>query len=1041
MTVDTVRDLTGQAVSHRIHETQVVQRERLWWVAPTRRPFFTRGLTVHDPLRGVDLIAGDDYCVIHLDDEWSTRTQQELGHFLVILDGKVGSILDLTYQTLGGGVLEDAPTIQELRDYITTSEGNPRWGEFIRREVVDPDIEAILELTKRVTFQHVVEETESIRTAILYGDAEHHQEMMTYAVDTRARYYNRILQLLQTARDAINAHAADKFGHSLTKDQVGLEHYPNYPVATRIVLEAGASSKHLLTPKGFSVMLARFADGPLQEHYLEEPAHNLTPAQIGLSNIHNYPLANPTEAQLGTRKDRYMTPGVTLDAMHYQFSSKLYAHQVDDDAHEVTPFQVGLGNYANYSLYDPQDFDAAPTIDNQYMTPKGVYDLIRHHYWDDQLSHVYDKNNPHQLTAAQIGLGNVTNLSRDAYDALYSSKGHHHTARTLPFTDGELKDWNDTAKWVLDSRVTNKVSGTIWSAVSGKAGKTIVDFPDTESTALYQRNTILRATNRQTGEVEEREGTVSLMVEQLESVAASGTETAVIPWKTVVLGDGAVADKVVPDLPGEATAFTAVVMTSTNSELSTLSREDVSSYVEVTDMGAAGHRVTVDEVALRGALLSDIDPAIPTPVTFFFEYDRPIGGVYRGRYEIDKELFWLESTRLFPELTYHKHEVVGDIFYLSELPERLKGPDGIFFRDSGHYPYLRSQATTKGDVGLSKVPDWDESDFDSRYAAANHTHSGMGWIGSYDMQQTYLSKNDGDLVNSIKARVFNYVVLTAIRNNALKQLSLSVYKRLPEFISPVPGALGNAQYRDTFWSVTNYTNGPSIVAGSWSTSRQGGHSYGIPCIRPNTGSWRVVATHNVWSRPNGEGGDYSQQAADLEFDTGDPLNPAEWVYDIYATMLARGGNPYGLEVGNNGVLTWLDPTGPSYWMNQSGLTTKKELQKSIAMTTIGASHAGGGPSAGSIFGTPQPYYNSVAFMNANYPGWNWSGWEDVKYGTPSSDIAALDIVINSFNVGNRDIPGQEEYRNARKVLHSVIEDPLRYQIHVEKRTSTYVLYS
>jgi len=70
MSVDTERDLTGVAQTHRIHESLVVQRERLWWVAPARRPFFTQGLVVYDPLQDKALISGDDYVVVHLDDEW-----------------------------------------------------------------------------------------------------------------------------------------------------------------------------------------------------------------------------------------------------------------------------------------------------------------------------------------------------------------------------------------------------------------------------------------------------------------------------------------------------------------------------------------------------------------------------------------------------------------------------------------------------------------------------------------------------------------------------------------------------------------------------------------------------------------------------------------------------------------------------------------------------------------------------------------------------------------------------------------------------------
>lgn len=1038
MSVDTVRDLTGQAVSHRTHESVVVQRERLWWVAPTRRPFYTSDLVVHDPLREVDLIAGDDYVVIHLDDEWSSRTQQELGHFLVITDARVGSVVEITSQVLGGPVLDDAPTISDVRDFVESSDLPPRWGAFITRETADPDIEEILALTRRVTFQHVVEETEAVRQAILYGDVEDHQDMMVYAADTRQRYYQRILQLMQVARDAIAAHAANKYAHSVTPTQVGLGQYPNYPVAARIVLEAGVSYSHLVTPKGFSLMLSRFADGPLQDHYVDTPAHSLTPAQVGLGYLENYPLAPPTVAELGKSKEHYMTPGVTLGALQYQFSSQLYQHRVDQDAHAVTPFQVGLGQYADYPLYSIDDFDNVDTVDDQYLTPKGVYSLIRHHFWNSQLSHVYDTDNPHNLTPAQVGLGDVDNLSRDAYDALYVDAGHHHTARSLPFSDEDLKNWQDTAGWVLESRVTDHRPGVIWDA-SDRTGATIHTFPDTESTKVTQVNTVITATNRQSGETEEREGTVSLEVEQIEPVADAGVETATIPWPTRIQGDNAVTVKVIPDIPEEAWPLTSATLTSTDSALSTASIVDILPYVSRNEIAPGVYEMSVDEVAVRDALFSDVDTATPVPVTLFLSYERPVGGVMRYRYQVNNEIFWLEAKRLFPELTHEDHSVSADLFFLMELPDRLKGPDGIFFRPTGHYPYLRAQATTKGDVGLPSLPNWSEQDFMSRYALANHDHPGEGWIERSVMDSTYLKKSDGDaLASQIRSQVWFYIKGSPVKNHALRHISGGSFFRAAPYENPGNNAIGQLEYRRTNWSLSRSDGG--IGTTSWTITTNDHQTPYLPIVANNTGTWYVSAIHTLWdddaSHPNRT---YSTQPATTVVETGDPVNPPEWAYSIYANMLARGGDPY-LRNNGGGAPTWADAGGPGYWMNVKKYSTRTDMQKDIAFQTINTAHSGGSAGAASPNGDTRPYYNSISFLNLNFPGWNWNTWSRIDYSSPTADELAAQITVTALNNGNWDVTNQVQYRSASYHVVDPSADPVMYQIKTDRRTSKFNLF-
>lgn len=113
--------------------------------------------------------------------------------------------------------------------------------------------------------------------------------------------------------------------------------------------------------------------------------HNVTKAQIGLSNVDNTsdmnkPISTATQTALNAITD------------------DLSSHVSDvENPHNVTKAQVGLGNVNNTS-----DIDKPVSTAQQ-----AAIDAAKKVATD----HIADKNNPHGVTKAQIGLGNVDNTS------------------------------------------------------------------------------------------------------------------------------------------------------------------------------------------------------------------------------------------------------------------------------------------------------------------------------------------------------------------------------------------------------------------------------------------------------------------------------------------------------------------------------------------------------------------------------------------------------------------------------------------------------
>lgn len=84
-------------------------------------------------------------------------------------------------------------------------------------------------------------------------------------------------------------------------------------------------------------------------------------------------------------------------------------HMVDyDNPHRVTAKQVGLGDVLNYGIATPEAA-ALGESNTAYMTPLRVSQAIDALIKPQLTTHIDDKRNPHNVTASQVGLGKVKN--------------------------------------------------------------------------------------------------------------------------------------------------------------------------------------------------------------------------------------------------------------------------------------------------------------------------------------------------------------------------------------------------------------------------------------------------------------------------------------------------------------------------------------------------------------------------------------------------------------------------------------------------------
>lgn len=152
-------------------------------------------------------------------------------------------------------------------------------------------------------------------------------------------------------------------------------------------------------------------EGGLQNHAedISNP-HRVTKMQVGLGLVDNYPTATLGEAQQGLATNRFMTPFLTLQLINASAGANLSTHIGDKtNPHNVTKAQVGLGNVQNFTVASAAEAEAGAS-NARYMTPLRVREAIQAMAIDILNNHISDKTNPHQVTKEQVGLGLVPNM-------------------------------------------------------------------------------------------------------------------------------------------------------------------------------------------------------------------------------------------------------------------------------------------------------------------------------------------------------------------------------------------------------------------------------------------------------------------------------------------------------------------------------------------------------------------------------------------------------------------------------------------------------
>lgn len=402
-------DLTGRSPANKIAgepHSLVVAGNRAF--VPQHGPFYTKSLVVRRASTGEVLSRNTHYKAVQLFVEATIRSGQEVCSVIVISDDTIGMDFTIDYQVVGGDYSTSVDSIQQLIDSLELDHRSVQWGSIIGKPERFPAAPHLHDVGDVYGWEYVVAELEAIRQAILMGDEASHRELIQYVDHQDGLIKEDLAQL----RADYNAHSSNMNNpHNTTKAQVGLGNVQNFGLATTADAVAGTSNALYMTPVRVKEAIDKFAGDALRAHIDDKNnPHGTTKAQVGLGNVDNYATATDAQAIAGTATNLFVTPANVKAAVAQQALVPLNAHiNNKSNPHEVTKAQVGLGNVQNYGIASNAEA-LAGTINTAYMTPLLVKNVI------DQVmipvnAHIGDRNNPHQTTKAQVGLGNVDNFA------------------------------------------------------------------------------------------------------------------------------------------------------------------------------------------------------------------------------------------------------------------------------------------------------------------------------------------------------------------------------------------------------------------------------------------------------------------------------------------------------------------------------------------------------------------------------------------------------------------------------------------------------
>ena len=349
-----------------VGEPHTLQNRTIRVIAPTYGAFYSESVIIKDLNTNTNLLT-TQYKATELYEFPTGRYGKEICGVILITDINVSNNVEITYQALGGDYSTNADAVANMLLTLDLDNRPVSWPNIFSKPSEFVPAMHYHDIGDVYGFEYLVHAMERVRTALIAGDAVAHDEIFRYIDQWGAA----LSAGGGNTNTQLSAHIANVSNpHSTTKAQVGLSSVDNFATATTPEAQAGAANNKFMTPLTTASAINKIAGDALTAHANNfNNSHQVTKAQVGLGSVDNFRTATTPEAQAGIFTSGFMTPALTAAAITTQAGALVTAHtNRTDNPHSVTATQLGLGNVQNLPLATTQQAQAG-AINTAYMTP------------------------------------------------------------------------------------------------------------------------------------------------------------------------------------------------------------------------------------------------------------------------------------------------------------------------------------------------------------------------------------------------------------------------------------------------------------------------------------------------------------------------------------------------------------------------------------------------------------------------------------------------------------------------------------------------
>lgn len=420
-------DLTGRnpnnSVVGEVHELVDNGRDGLRVFIPKHGSFFTQHMELRDA-GGNLLTPGTDYIPTYLYVDATHRTGLEVCGAIIVKNPHIPATVQFSYQAVGGDYAQSTDALEQVLDALADDERPVEWAQIIGKPTEYPPGGHLHALWELYGFEYMVAELENIVQAIITGNQPMLDEVRAYAL----RLHDDIMVLLGETDTRFNDHLQADNPHGVTKLSVGLDRVQNFGIASAADTAAMQADNLYLVPAALTVFREQIATAIAQGDTAQsqrldahittftnfiarrDNPHEVTKAQVGLDKVQNYGVASASITALMQDSTSYLVPaslttfraaisseiallGATLESLVEGVLTEMRNFNIrTDNPHGVTKAQVGLGQVENY----PPASNAqalAGTSSQHYLTPVNLKHVVDEHSQSGDHDHRYVRSN------------------------------------------------------------------------------------------------------------------------------------------------------------------------------------------------------------------------------------------------------------------------------------------------------------------------------------------------------------------------------------------------------------------------------------------------------------------------------------------------------------------------------------------------------------------------------------------------------------------------------------------------------------------------